>query len=190
MVDRRNHEEDDWIFDPGMAAINRSLKREIRDEAEEVESIVAQSEMRSRSFADVASEARNRGEIIVVATSHRSFTGKITYAAGNFVTVVTDTIEADVNLADIAYLRVVEKSRGGGRPSEEGPGTFEMRLLERKSPYDRVEIGFRQLQETVVGRILTVGQDHVVVIDDHGHDWTTPIEAISYVVRKGRKSLK
>ena len=111
-----------------MAAINRSLKRELRDEAEEVETIVAESEMRARTFADVALEARNRGETIVVATSHRSFTGQIIYAAGDFVTIKTETIEADVNLDDISYLRVVERGQGGGRPGEEGPGTFEMRL--------------------------------------------------------------
>ena len=60
--------------------------------------------------------------------------------------------------------------------------------MERRSPYERVEIGFRQLKETVVGKITVVGQDHVVIIDDTGHDWTTPTEAIAYVIRVGRKT--
>jgi hypothetical protein len=188
-MDRRDG-QDDWIFDPAMAAINRSLKRELRDEAEEVETIVAESELRARTFADVALEIRNRGEIVVVATSHRAFTGQIVYAAGDFVTMRTESMEVDINLADVAYMRVVETNLKGGKAGEDGPGTFEMRLMERRSPHDRVEIGFRQLNETVIGKIVTVGQDHAVVTDDQGRDWTAPLPAIAYVVRKGPRPLK
>jgi hypothetical protein len=177
------YDEDSWIFDPAMAAINRGLKREIREEAEEVERDVAEYELRARTFSDVARECRNRGEIVAVATTHRSFVGRIIYAANDFLTIRTESVEADINLADVAYLRTVERGRSGGLAAEDGPGTFEMRLMERQSPHERVEMGFRQLKETATGRVITVGQDHVVLKDDHGHDWTAPTAAIAYVVR-------
>jgi hypothetical protein len=180
---KRNSREDDWIFDPSMAAMSREMRREIREEAEEVEFIVAESELRERTFADVAKEIRNRGEFIGVSTPQRVFNGYILYAAGDFLTVRSEDLEVDINLASVSYLRKLPGGRPGGRPSEEGPGTFEMRLVERKSPLDRVEIGFAPRHESLFGRITVVGQDHIVVIDDQRSEWTVPFESIAFVVR-------
>ncbi len=183
-------EEDDeerWMFDPSLAALNRSIQRQLRQEAEEVEAIVAQTELRERSFAYAAMEARNRGDLLAVGTERRSFTGQLVYAAGDFVTIRTDTYEADINMAAIAYMRVVQRGvRSGGIPSGKGPGTFEMRLLERQSPVDRVEVGYRMLEETVVGRIISVGQDHVVIVSDQKDEWIIPLASVAWVIRRDR----
>jgi hypothetical protein len=184
---RRRREEDDWIFDPGLAALSRNMQRELREEAEEVESIVAESELRERTMQDVASEARNRGDMISIATSRRTFNGIVVYAGKDFVSVRTESFEVDVNLADAAYIRTVEPGRRGGQARTDGPGTFEMRMIERKSPRERVEIGYRRVEETVIGFIASVGQDHVVLIDDMRVQWTIPLGAISWVIRTGRR---
>ncbi len=180
--------DDDWIFDPELAAMGRRARQELREEAEEVESIVAESELRERTLADVAREARNRGDFVGIATTRRTFNGYIVYAAGDFVTIRTDSFEADINLADAAYLRTIERGRGGGRSGEEGPGTFEMRLVERKSPHDRVELGYRAIEETVIGIMAAVGQDHVVIIDDHKVEWSIPHTSIAYLIKRGRRT--
>jgi len=170
-----------------MAAINRSLQREFRDEAEEVEGIVAESELRARTMSDVALEARNRGDILSIGTERRVFKGRLLYAAGDFITVEGEGFQADINLAAVAYVRVVARGANrGGEAGSSGPGTFEMRLLERKSPVDRVEIGYQMIEATLLGRIVTVGQDHIIVLSDQREEWTVPLTAISWVVRRRR----
>ncbi len=183
----RGPRDDDWIFDPDLAAMSRRMRQELREEAEEVESIVADSELRERTLIEVAREARNRGDLVGLATARRVFNGFITYAAKDFVTVKTDSFEADINLAGAVYLRTIQRGRGGGRAIEESAGTFEMRLIERKTPHDRVELGYRTREETVIGIITTVGQDHAVIVDDNRLEWTIPLNAISYVIRRPRR---
>jgi len=175
MDDRRQRRpEDDWIFDPALAAINRSLHRELRAEAE----------LRARTLADIAREARNRGDRVSIATTQRGFNGQVIYAAGDLVTLRSRSFEVDINLDDVAYVRVIERGRSGGRALADGPGTFEMRLVERRSPHVRVEVGYRALRETLMGRVTTVGQDHILVLDDQDHEWVLPLGAVSYVVRR------
>lgn len=179
--------EDDWIFDDSLASMARRARQEIREEAQEIESIVAEAELRERTMADVAREARNRGDFVGLATGRRTFNGWITFVGRDFISVRTDSFEADVNLADAVYLKTIERGRTGGKAIGDGPGTFEMRLVERKSPHERVELGYRTIEETVIGTITVVGQDHVVMVDDHKLIWTIPLHAIAYVIRRGRR---
>lgn len=180
-------DDDDWIFDPSLSAVSRSIERELREEAREVESIVAQTELRQRTFADVAREARNRGDLVAIGTERRAFSGRVLYAAGDFITLRTDAVEADINLLAISYLRVVQRgTQRGGIPAGQGPGTFEMRMMERQSPIDQVELGYRSLSETVTGRIMAVGHDHVTMMSDQRDEWTIPLHAIAWVVRRQR----
>lgn len=186
-MSNRGPRDDDWIFDPELSAIDRRMRRELREEAEEVETIVQESELRERTLIDVALESRNRGDFVGLATGRRVFNGFITHAAKDFVTVRTDSFEADINLADAVYLRTIERGRGGGRAVEESAGTFEMRLIERKNPHQRIELGYRTIEETVIGFITAVGQDHVVLLDDHRLEWTIPLSSIAYVIRRPRQ---
>ena len=65
-----------------------------------------------------------------------------------------------------------------------------MRMIERRSPIERVEVGFRTMETAVLGRIVTVGQDHLVIADDQGQDWITPLASISYVARRTHRSMR
>jgi hypothetical protein len=181
--------EGDWVFDPAVASLDRTIRNAFREEAEAVEADVHEADLRERNFSDVAREIRNRGDFVAIATSHRTFNvnGHVVYAARDVVTVKSESFEADINLSDIAYIKVVTRGvRKGGSAQLDGPGTFEMRLMERRSPIDRVELGYRTIGETVIGSIVAVGQDHVVMIDDHKQEWTIPLHTISWVIRRQR----
>jgi len=180
--------EEKWIFDPSIANIDRGIRNELRSEAEAEEADVFDADLRERFVSDVALDIRNRGDFVVIATSFRNFTGYVTYAAGDLLTLRSKSFEVDISLPDIAYLKVIKPGHVGGAPNKGGPGTFEMRLMERRSPIERVEIGYRRIGETVIGKIVAVGQDHVILIDDHNQEWTIPLTAIAWVIRRiGRR---
>lgn len=185
--------DDDWIFDPSMAGLNRSIEKELREEAEEIESIVRESEIRSRHVSDVARELRNQGQLVTVATSHRDFNGFIIYAAGDFVTLRCETVEVDVSLSNVSFIRAIpsERKRGmAGLAAGDGPGTFEMRLVERVAPRERVEVGFAQRSESLYGNLVATGQDHVIVIDEQKNEWVLPYSAIAFVARGGSRRTR
>jgi hypothetical protein len=192
MPDNRSF-DDDWIFDPGLAGLNHSLEREIREEAQEIEAIIEESEIRSRHTSDVAKEFRNQGRLVTVATPHREFTGLIAYAGKDFVTLNCQDVEADLNLAHISFLRAVQKTqtrRHAGMATPEGPGTFEMRLVERVSPRERVEIGYALRSESLYGNLIATGQDHVIIVDDQRNEWVVPYSAIAFVARNNQRRIR
>jgi hypothetical protein len=183
--------DDDWIFDPMLSALDRQLRRELREEAAEIESVVAESELREQYFSDIARELRNRADFVGVAMTQRTFNGYVLYAKGDLLTMRTQSFEVDINITDIAYLRVLRPgSARGGRPNDDGPGTFEMRMVERRSPIERVELGFRNQGDTVTGLITSVGQDHLQLTDDNQQDWVIPLPSIAYAIQKGRRSYR
>jgi hypothetical protein len=185
--------EDDWIFDPGLAGLNRSIQREIREEAQEIEAIIEESETRSRHLQDVAKEFRNQGQLVTMATPHREFNGFVVYAGKDFATLNCQEVEADINLAHISFMRPIRQERGrgqAGRALGDGPGTFEMRLVERVSPRERVEIGYALRSESLYGNLVATGQDHVIVIDDQRNEWVVPYSAIAFVARNGQRRVR
>lgn len=190
MPDHRQY-DDDWIFDPSLAALNREMQRELREEAEEIEYIVNESEIRERHMANVAREHRNQGNLITVATPHRDFNGFITYAAGDFFTVMSQDVEVDINLLHVSFFKKNPTARGrGGQPAEEGPGTFEMRMVERVSPYQRIELGFAYRPDVLYGNLTGTGQDHVIVVDEQRNEWVVPYSGIAYVARSGPRRIR
>lgn len=183
--------DDDWIFDPSLAAMNRELQKELRDEAEEIETIVQESEIRSRHVSDIARELRNRGDFVLVATPYRDFNGHIRYAAGDFLTLQTQDLEVDVNLLHMSFLKTVPMQRGrGGNAGSDGPGTFEMRMVERVAPRQRVEIGFGRRADSLYGAIVATGQDHIIVVDEQRAEWVVPYSAIAFVARGGPRRTR
>jgi hypothetical protein len=192
MADERSF-DDDWIFDPGLAGLNRSMQREIREEAQEIEAIIEESETRSRHLQDVAKEFRNQGQLVTMATPHREFNGFVTYAGKDFVTLNCQDTEADINLAHISFMRPIRPERGrgqAGRALGEGPGTFEMRLVERISPRERVEIGYALRSESLFGSLVATGQDHVILVDDQRNEWVVPYAAIAFVARSNQQRIR
>lgn len=166
-----------------LAAVERELRDEERAEAREEEALVAESELRERTFADALLELVNRGDVVQLLTPDTSFRGQLIYVGRDFVTLRDTESAVDINLAQPCTVHVVEKSHAG-RAKGEGPGSFEMRLYEHKMDGAEVEVHSAALSEFVRGRVVTVGQDHVVVIDAHKESWLFPLSSLTYVVRR------
>lgn len=181
---------DDWIFDPSLAAMYRQLRRELREEARATELSQETSELRGRLFSDVALELRNRGDVVLVATQRRSFEGLVRFVGRDFLTITAPHIEVDINLAAIDYLKATAPGARGGAPVEPSAGSFELRLLEKESPIEKVEVGFSNREEILLGQVSTVGQDHIVLLDDQRSPWVLPTSSIAFVVRRPKKDRR
>lgn len=167
-----------------LADIERDMRDESRAEAREEEALVAEEELRGRSFADALLELVNRGDTVQLLTPSRSFRGQLVYVGRDFVTLRDTESTVDVSLAQPCTVHVVEKAPSGGRAKGEGPGSFEMRLYEHKIDFAEVEVHSASLEEFVKGRITTVGQDHVVVTDAQKETWLFPLQSITFVIRR------
>jgi hypothetical protein len=188
-VDDKRNDDSDWLFDPEIAALDRGIRRELREEAEALELDVHEAELRERHMVDIAHDMHNRGDFVALATSRRTFTGHVVSAGRDVVTVRTDSFDVDVHLDDVAYLRVVEPRRGpAATPRTPSAGTFELCLMEKRSAVERVELGYRNLDDTIIGAITAVGQDHLVLVDDQREQWFIALNAVSWVIRRGRKT--
>lgn len=177
-----------WPDDPGLAALGRRLRDELLDEAREVEALVEDSELRARTLEDVGLEIVNRGDKVMVDVPDKRFVGTLTYAGQDFLTLQDEESLVDVSMTGGGYFRVVERSKSGGRARGEGPGTFEMRLVELKTEMTTVEIGLAVGGQVVTGKIHAVGQDHVVIVDQTKDEWYVPLGSVSYVIRRlGRR---
>lgn len=64
-----------------------------RAEAEESQREAAQLAIRTRSLADVVLEAMARGDLVAVTVRSRTFTGRVSYAAGDLGLLSTSTSE-------------------------------------------------------------------------------------------------
>lgn len=173
----------DWARDPDLAAAGAAFRAEMRAEAAAYEELAARDLLRGRTLADVLAEALARGDLVTVTVPGRSFTGTVTYAAGDLACLRTASgDDVDVHLEGAVTLRVVEAARAGGRSRGAGPASFAARLGEHESARTLLEIGARTPPEGLVGRVEAVARDHVVVADVTGTRWFVARAAIDYVL--------
>ncbi|HVM00782.1 MAG TPA: hypothetical protein VM324_15945 [Egibacteraceae bacterium] len=176
-----------WARDPDLSAAGARYRAELRAEAAVYEQLAAKDRLRGRTLGDVAAEAVARGDIIAVAVTGRSFTGQLSYAAGDLACLRTSAGETvEVHLSGAVALRVVEEVREGGHGRTPGPGTFAARLGEHEAAGTLLEIGARVPDGGLVGRIEAVGVDHVVVTGVDGARWFVARSAIDYVLPRRR----
>lgn len=172
----------DWSRDPDLAAAGAAYRAELRAEAAAYEELAAKDRLRGRTLADVAAEALARGDVVAVAVAGRTFTGSVTYAAGDLLCLRTAAgDEVDVRLGGDVALRVVRPVRAGGCTRPPGPSGFAARLAEHEAAGTLLEIGTRTPASGLVGRVDAVAVDHVVVTDVEGSRWFLARGAIDYV---------
>lgn len=172
-----------WARDPELSAAGSRYRAELRAEAAAYEQLAAKDRLRTRSLADVAAEARARGDIVAVAVPGRSFTGALVYAAGDLACLRTAAgDDVDVHLAGVVALRVVRAVRAGGHARGPGPHGFAARLGEHEAAGTLLEIGTRVPEGGLVGRIEAVSVDHVVVSGPDDARWFVARGAIDYVL--------
>lgn len=172
-----------WARDPDLAAAGAAYRAERRAEAAAYEELAARDRLRGRDLADVAAEALARGDVVAVAVAGRTFTGTVTYAAGDLACVRTTVgDDVDVRLGGVVAVRVVQPVRSGGRSRAPGPAGFAARLGEHEAAGTLLEIGAAVPEAGLVGRIQAVAVDHVVVADREGGEWFVARGALDYVL--------
>ena len=133
-----------------------------------------------RTLVDVAREHLHRGDTITVswAGATTRLTGVVMGVGADVVALSVGSTRVDLALHAHTPIvwRVAQRAHDGGSRGHALNG-FRARLLELEAAADVVDVGLDD--EVVVGR-LTVGRDHVVVVDD---DLTTvvAISALRYV---------
>jgi hypothetical protein len=166
--------------DPELAAMGQRFRDELRAEAEAYEQLAATDLLRGRALADVALELLHRGDVVAAAVGSRTFTGEVTYAAGDLLCVRTVSIDVDLALSGPLALHVVESAPSGGRPRGRGPSSFRARLAEHEQAGTTLEVGCPALGVELRGRLAAVAEDHVVV-DADGRRWYLGLVAVAYV---------
>lgn len=173
----------DWARDPDLEAAGASYRAELRAEAALYEQLAARDRLRGRTLAEVAAEALARGDLVAVTVPGRSFTGTVTYAAGDLTCLRTaGGDDVDVHLGGAVALRVVRAARAGGRSRGPGPDSFAARLGEHEAAGTLLEIGARAPDGGLVGRVEAVAADHVVVADVGGGRCFVSRGGIDYVL--------
>jgi hypothetical protein len=167
--------------DPELAAMGQRFRDELRAEAEAYEALAARGHLRGRDLADVALELLHRGDVIAVAVGRRTFSGEVTYAAGDLLCLRTRGADVDLSLSAPVGLEIVERVRSGGRPRGRGPGWFKARHAEHEQAGTTLEVGCPALGVDLRGRLAAVAGDHVVV-DAGGRRWYLGLVAVAYVL--------
>jgi hypothetical protein len=165
-----------------LARLDRAMRAELRAEAEAYEELAATGLLRERRLADVALELLSRGDVVAVAFAGVTFTGTLTHAAGDLACVRTALADVDVHLGAPLVLRVVERTRAGGRSRRRDPASFGARLREHEASGALVGLG-TTMGAALRGRVGAVAVDHVVVDEVGGGRCFVARSALAYVAR-------
>ena len=170
-------------FDELGEELRSSVGGELSADAAEAEHDARLLELRTRTLAEVAAEAMQRGDLIRVGTTGQGFVGAVTYARNDLLTLVGDGFEADVHLAGPVYLETLTEAHGAGVDVSAGTGSFRARLSEIEQSDERVEVVAPTIGLVTAGQVTAVAADHVMLTDSDGTTWFCPIARIAIVLR-------
>lgn len=171
--------------DPELAELGQAFRDELRAEAQAYEALAAKDLLRRRSLVEVAVELLHRGDRVTALAGSATFTGVVSYAAGDLACLETAAGPVDVRLGGALALRVVERVRSGGRPLGRGPAGFTARLHEHEAAGTSLELGCVAIGD-LRGRIEAVAADHVVLVDAEGRRCFVALAALAWVRPVGR----
>jgi len=169
--------------DADLVRAEQAWRDELRAEAEEYEALAARDLARSRSLVDVAIALCHRGDVVEVSLAGATFRGEVTYAAGDLACLSTAAGEVDVRLGAPLLLRVVQRTRRGGRPLGRGPSSFTARLAEYEATGERLLVGLLPTGAELDGRVAAVAVDHVLLDTAHGDAVHVAATAVGWVRR-------
>lgn len=170
-------------FDELGEELRSSVGGELAADAAEAEHDARLLELRSRTFAEVAAEAMQRGDLVRVGTAAQGFVGAVAYARNDLLTLVNDELEADVNLAGPIYLETLTEAHGAGVDVSAGTGSFRARLSEIEQLDEYVEVVAPTIGMVMIGQVTAVAADHVMLTDADGSTWFCSIAHVAVVLR-------
>lgn len=172
--------------DEGSEEELRELRFERLEYEREYREAVDESERAQRGLDEVVLEFLFRGDVIRVAVGERAWTGKVVHAGAEVMTLEASAgVGVDVAYDGISAIRVVERSRRGGRAlAGPHPGSMIARLRELAQTGEPVEIGGTRLLPPLEGSVMVVASSHLEFRGRDGAEWIVPLTEIAYVVRQ------
>lgn len=159
------------------------LEHELRSDAEESESDAAALAARQRDLTDVVFDAMAAGDLLAITSLDRTYTGVVTYARRDLVSIRTAGAGVDANLAGPLHLVVKERAHAAGLDLGSGAPSFRARLSEYELSGETVEIVAPAAGAALTGRITAVARDHVVITSEDVEAAFVPLTKIAFVVR-------
>ncbi|MDH3303133.1 MAG: hypothetical protein OES24_21735 [Acidimicrobiia bacterium] len=178
-----NFSDDNPELEALAAELRQRIARELRWEAEDVESETLKQVLRERTLSDVARESMARGDVIAASTPTLTVVGTISHARGDLAIVATGHALVSVNLAGPVTLRCVETASSGGTSSSGGSGSFKARLAEFEMTGELVGLVVATLPDMLVGRITVTAADHIVVRGAGSTEWFVRFADIAMVLQ-------
>ncbi len=166
------------------ADLRQATERELRWEAEDVESDVDQGRRRRRDLSLVAYELMSKGDEVSAGWGHTIVTGRIVYVRGDLAVVETGHAVVSLNLSGPVVIKVVERATSGGigTPSG-GSGTFKARLAELEQTGETIRVVSTHSEELIEGRVTVAARDHIALTNRQGTEWFVPHQVIAMVIQ-------
>lgn len=169
------------------ADLRQATGRELRWEAEDVETDIEVGRRRGRQLSTVAYELMSRGDEVTAGWGHTLVTGKIVYAKGDLAVMETGHAVVSLNLSGPVAIKVVRRATAGGTGTPTGgSGTFKARLAELEQTGETVKVVSTHSEEMIEGRITIAAADHVAVVNQQGTEWFIPHQVIALVIQPVR----
>ncbi|MGH2707703.1 MAG: hypothetical protein ACRDJG_05310 [Actinomycetota bacterium] len=172
-------------MEPGFDDLAARIREEMRLEAEEAEREAAAASRMRRSFEEVALEFMAHGDAVLVAVGTWSFVGEIIHVGSGIISLSVAGARVDLNVSLPLRLQVLRRALAGGRsrPSQD-VATLRARLLELQMSGERIEVGVAEGDETLAGRAIIVGSDHIA-LGDRDPEWFVPFHALAFIRTTG-----
>lgn len=162
------------------AELRETAGREWVEEAAEDERLTEVHRRRGLSLEDQAKELVNRGDRVSVEFGGHSFSGSMAVAGADYAVVNGPGQVADIKL-DAARWSVIP-SDISGESGQTTDMTFKAVLDEHSASQKIVRLALPQ-SDMVIGKISTVAEDHVDVLDVDNRRLIVPMKMILAVVR-------
>jgi len=168
--------------DPNLASeLRQGAGREWAEEAAEDERLTELHRRRRMTLADLGREFVNKGDRVSVEFGGHSFSGAVSQAGEDYVSIEGPGQAADVRLAE-ARWSVLPSDGPSGRSHVGGAETFKALLDEHSASQKVVRLALPG-GDMVIGAVGVVTDDHIEMTDVDERRLIVPMSMILGVVR-------
>ena len=139
-----------------------------------------QQRRRRRSLTDIAVEAMNRGDQVILARGETRHRGVLVSVHSDLAVLSTGMGLVNTRLPGTT-ITIAERAPAGGTHGDRGSQTFRGRLAELEHTTESIIIEGPDLE--LHGRIVVASEDHVSIVDAERREWFVPYEEIWFVIQ-------
>lgn len=167
--------------DPNLASeLRQGAGREWAEEAAQDEKLTELHRRRRMTLADLAKEWVNKGDRVSIEFDGHSFSGAVSIAGEDYVTIEGPGQAADVKLAEARWSILPNDAPSGMEAT--GPESFQALLHEHSASEKVVRLALPS-GDMAIGALAVVADDHVEMIDVDERRLVVPMKMILAVVR-------